>query len=327
VSFQHIIDLVASLPEIDEWPELATTFEGAGNIPRPDWELPLIACQAAGGTRTDALPLAASIACLQLSIMLVDDILDDDPRGAHVRYGSGPVANMALAYNNLALRLVEVAPYTEQQKLAILTEIAKVGLQTAIGQHLDVQNLTGQANYWKVVTAKSTPFYGGALAVGAIAGGAQATLASQMYDLGVLFGEIIQIEDDLTDALETPANADWRQGRNNLLILYAQTTDHDDRDRFGQLLPQIDAPDALAEAQKILVSSGAVAYCAYLLIGRYQQADRLLADMKLPDRPPLEALLDNYADSLLQLLHLTGVELPREELRSQITHRPLGNQD
>lgn len=319
MSFQHISDLVASLPEVGEWPELATTFDRAGDVPRPDWELPLLACQAAGGTRANGLPLAAAVACLQLSIILVDDILDDDPRGAHLRYGSGPAANMALAYNNLALRLVDAAPYDDHQKLVIITEFARVGLQTAVGQHLDVQNLDGQTNYWKVVTAKSTPFYGGALKVGAIAGGAQANLASQMYDLGVLFGEIIQIEDDLTDALETPANADWRQGRNNLLILYAQTTDHGDQDRFGQLLPQIDDPAALAEAQKILVSSGAVAYCAYLLINRYQQADRLLSDMKLPNRPPLADLLDGYADSLLRLLRLAGVELPREELRSQIS--------
>lgn len=322
MSSQRIRELVAALPEVRNWPELANTFDKAGPTPRPDWELPLIACQSAGGERSDALPVAAAIACLQLSIILVDDILDDDPRGAHVHHGVGPTANMALAYNNLAGRLVDAAPYSEGQKQAIMTALARVGLQTAVGQHLDVQNLVGQANYWRVVTAKSTPFYGGALRVGAIAGGASDALASAAYDLGLLFGEIIQIEDDLTDALESPANADWKQGRNNLLILYAQTTDHDRRQRLAELLPLVDEPSALAEAQQILIASGAVAYCAYLLVHRYQAAVQLLAKMKLADPAPLTDLLDSYADSLLGLLQVAGIELSKDVLQEQIGDRP-----
>ena len=318
MSFKHIRDLVAALPEVVDWPELATTFEKAGVAPRPDWELPLIACQAAGGTRADALPLAAAIACLQLSIILVDDILDDDARGAHVRHGPGPIANMALAYNNLATRLVAAASYDANQKLAIMSELTRVGLRTAVGQHLDVQNLVGQANYWKVVTAKSTPFYGGALKVGAIAGGASPALAAATYDLGVLFGEIIQIEDDLDDALQSPANADWTQGRNNLLILYALTTDHARRQRFAELAPHADDPSALAEAQQILVSSGAVSYCAYLLVRRYQEANELLARMDLASPRPLSDLLDAYAESLLRMLRVAGLDLSKEVLQESI---------
>ncbi|MGD2078492.1 MAG: polyprenyl synthetase family protein [Chloroflexota bacterium] len=324
MSFRHIIDLVAALPEVSEWPELATTFEKAGAAPRPDWELPLIACESAGGKRADAHPLAAAVACLQLSIILVDDILDDDPRGAHVRYGTGPIANMALAYNNLALRLVDAAPYNERRKLAIASELGRVGLQTAVGQHLDVQNLAGQSNYWKVVAAKSTPFYGGALKVGAIAGGASETLAASVYDLGVLFGEIIQIEDDLTDALETPANADWQQERNNLLMLYALTTDHPQRQRFAQLKPNVQDQSVLHEAQQILVTSGAVAYCAYLLIHRYQSASKLLNSMNLPAPTPLVDLLDNYAESLLSLMQVAGIALSKEALQEPISdHSPV----
>lgn len=322
MSFEHIRDLVAALPEVAEWPELATTFEKAGVAPRPDWELPLIACQAAGGTRADALPLAAAVACLQLSIILVDDILDDDVRGAHVRHGPGPIANMSLAYSNIAARLVDAGPYDSNQKLAIMSELARVGLQTAVGQHLDVQNLVGQANYWKVVTAKSTPFYGGALKIGAIAGGASETVSASTYDLGVLFGEIIQIEDDLTDALESPANADWSQGRNNLLILYALTTDHAHRQRFAELIPRVSNLAALAEAQQILLSSGAVSYSAYLLVHRYQAARKLLAEINLPAPQLLSDLLEAYAESLLSLLQVAGLELNKEALQESIGAPP-----
>ena len=76
----------------------------------------------------------------------------------------------------------------------------------------------------------------------------------------------------------------------------------------------MDDPAALAEAHQILVSSGAVAYCAYLLVRRYQSARRLLAQMELPNPQPLSVLLDAYADSLLRLLQLAGVDLTREAL-------------
>jgi geranylgeranyl pyrophosphate synthase len=225
---------------------------------------------------------------------------------------------MALAYNNVALRLIENAPFNVSQKAALMSELARVGLQTAVGQHLDVQNLAGQDNYWKVVAAKSTPFYGGALKVGAIAGGAPPEQAEATYDLGLLFGEIIQIEDDLTDALETPANADWTQGRNNLLILYALTTDHKRRQRFVELMPQVQDPSALAEAQRIIVSSGAVAYCAYLLVRRYQSARQLLAHMNLPDVRPLADLLEAYAESLRRMFQVAGIDLTSESLQEPI---------
>lgn len=317
--FQRIIDLVADLPEVTDWPELATVFEKAGDAPRPDWELPLLACQAAGGSRLDALPLAAAIACLQLSIILVDDMLDDDPRGAHLRYGYGATANMALAYQALASRLVENASFSEGQKSAIMAVLARVGLQTAVGQHLDIQNLAGQSNYWRVVAAKSTPFYGGALQVGAIAGGASPGKASRFYDLGVKFGEIIQVEDDLTDALAVPANADWKQGRNNLLILYTQTADHPQRSRFKELLHSIDDEAVLAEAQQILVSSGAVAYGVYLLVERYQSALTILKDADLANPGPMSSLLETYAESLLRLIRLTGVEVSKDILKESLS--------
>ena len=105
-----------------------------------------------------------------------------------------------------------------------------------------MQNLEGEENYWRVVRAKSTPFYGAALQIGALLGGASPAVATGLRDLGVLIGEIIQIHDDLLDAFQTPANPDWEQGRNNLPVLYARTADHPDRVRFVGLLPHIADP-------------------------------------------------------------------------------------
>jgi geranylgeranyl pyrophosphate synthase len=248
---------------------------------------------------------------MYISIILVDDMLDEDPRGEHVRSGNGPTANMALAFQAAAFRVVEQATPDLERRAAVVTSLARLALATALGQHLDFQRPDGEENYWQVVRAKSTPFYGAALQVGALLGNAPMEVAAGVHNLGALLGEIIQIHDDLLDALQTPAAPDW-QGQPNLLILYARTADHPDRARFVSLLPQIDDPQVLREAQQILIRCGAVSYCAYHLLRRHQAVRALLDALPLADPTPMRELLVQQTQPLIQLLRTTGTELPAE---------------
>jgi geranylgeranyl diphosphate synthase type I len=300
---------VLALPEVAAWPEMAGFFERKSR-PRPDWNSPLLACQAVGGDASLTTPGAAAIACLQVSIILVDDMLDEDPRGEHLRRGSGPTANLALAFQAAAFRVIEQAAVSADRRAAVIASLAWLALATALGQHWDVQNLNGEKNYWKVVRAKSTPFYGAALHVGALLGGASDPVAEGLRDFGVLIGEIIQIRDDLFDAFQTPANPDWKQGRNNLPILFARTADHLDRARFLDLLPRTDDPLALQEAQQILIHCGAVSYCAYHLVKRHREARQLLEGIPLADPAPMMDLLARETQPLVELLRTSGVEIP-----------------
>jgi len=296
MNVEGIKALVLSLPEVAAWPEMAKIFDRAADRPRPDWDLPGLACRAVGGDVSLALPAAAAIACMQVSIILVDDMLDHDPRGEHLRSGNGPAANLALAYQALAFRLVERMEVREEVRTAISASLAWLALK----------------NYWKVVRAKSTPFYGAALYVGALLGGASPKVADRLKDLGIIIGEIIQLHDDLLDAFQVPANPDWRQGRNNLLILFTRTADHPSSDRFEELLGRIDDPDILHEAQQILIKCGAVSYCAYHLIRRHRQARQLLESCHLADPAPLADLLARQTQPLVNLLRASGAELPDE---------------
>jgi len=300
---------VLALPEVAAWPEMAGFFERESR-PRPDWNLPLLACQAVGGDASLATPGAAAIACLQISIILVDDMLDEDPRGEHLRRGNGPTANLALAFQAAAFRVIEQAAVSADRRAAVTASLAWLALATALGQHWDVQNLKGEENYWKVVRAKSTPFYSAALHIGALLGEASDPVAEGLRDFGVLIGEIIQIRDDLFDAFQTPANPDWRQGRNNLPILYARTADHPDRARFMALLPRADDPPALQEAQQILITCGAVSHCAYHLVKRHQEARQLLEGVLLTDPAPMMDLLARQTQPLVELLQTSGAEIP-----------------
>ena len=102
----HIINAIRALPEVDVWPELATLFERATEAPNKDWYIPLRACQAVGGEAESAILAGVALACLQVSIILVDDILDEEPDAEYTRRGAGPTANMALALGAIPFRLL-----------------------------------------------------------------------------------------------------------------------------------------------------------------------------------------------------------------------------
>lgn len=275
---------VLALPEFQVWPELFAAFERSGTQPRLDWELPELACRSVGGDREAGLVGAAAIACLQISIILVDDILDEDPRGEHRKIGPGRAANLALALQGAAGQLIARAPLDAAGQAAAQRCLVDAAVKTAYGQDLDALNLDGEANYWRVVENKSTPFYGAALELGALLGGAAPDTAASLYRLGTLIGEIIQLNDDVTDAFQTPANPDWLRGRNNLLILYARTAPHAEQAAFLQLLSEIQSPGALAAAQQILIRSGAASYALFHITQRVEKAKALVAALPLADR-------------------------------------------
>ena len=305
---ESIIAPALALPEVAAWPGMVELLERAERKPRLDWKLPLLACQVLGRDTSLAIPGAAAIACIQISIILVDDMLDEDPRGEHLRSGVGPTANLALALQAAAFRVIGQAAVGADRRAGVIDSLAAMCLATSLGQHLDVQNLDGEENYWKVVRAKSTPFYAAALHVGALLAGATVPVTEGLRDLGILIGEIIQIRDDLVDAFQAPANPDWQQGRNNLALLYARTASHPERARFIELLPEASDAQALRQAQKILIDSGAVSYCAYQLIRRRQEAKRLLDSLPLNCPVPITNLLARQTSPVVSLLETVGVE-------------------
>jgi geranylgeranyl diphosphate synthase, type I len=305
---------IFALPEFSAWPEMAAVFERTNGSLSREWELPGLACQAVGSTVDAALVGAAALACIQLSIVLVDDMLDDDPRGDYHHLGYGPTANLALAYQAAAFALVKSAPVDAERRAGLAGWLAHIGLGTALGQYHDAHNAGDEAAYWQVVRGKSGPFYGAALAMGALLGGGSQEVTESLNKLGILIGETSQIYDDLADALRSPARPDWQHGRNNLLILYALTAHYPDRARFETCLPQVDDPAILREAQQILVTCGAVSYCAYQVVRRYRAAQQLLASLPLVDPSLLVEGLERQRKPLEALFQAAGAELPAELL-------------
>lgn len=284
-------ELVFSVPGMDRWSEMNEFFPDTQDDVRLDWQLPGIACAAVGGEFDAVFPAMAALACIQVSIILVDDMLDEEPAGAHHRFGNGRTANMALALQAAGSVLMEQCRVKAAYRAVAAHVLNRMALATAAGQELDVRNLSGEENYWQVVRAKSTPFYGAGLEIGALLGGASPQMAQVMYNVGVLFGEAIQIYDDLEDAFQSPANSDWAQGRNNLALLYGLIADYPQKEAFLRYKSQAADVVALHNAQQLLIDSGAVSYCAFQLIQRHTAARQALDSVALCRRDRVDFLL------------------------------------
>ena len=90
--YQSTIEYLLKLPIFNSWQDIESILRRAASTHPQAWELPVITCQAVGETTEKAISASAALACAQISIILVDDMLDEDPRGEYHRIGSGRAA-------------------------------------------------------------------------------------------------------------------------------------------------------------------------------------------------------------------------------------------
>jgi len=310
--FRYLMDL----PIVNSWPDMRTTLEIITKKKPRDWQLPVLACEAIGGRYEPLVPGIAAIACMQISIILIDDMLDADPRGAYNRIGEASAANLAVAFQAAGIDALVQSNLAINVKLAALQSINQMILKTAFGQYLDVQNPNSEDAYWELIRTKSAPFFGTGLQIGALISGVSIETSEKFKEFGHIYGELIQIHDDLNDVMAVPANPDWILGRSPLPILFAQTVDHPEKDYFRYLRERISEPGALSEAQGILIRCGAVSYCIHQIIQRYQTALALISNLELNTAKPLQALLGDVINPVIRLMASIGVEEPKSLIHS-----------
>lgn len=303
--YHAAVQTLLEQPAVTQWPLLQHTLRQAGGQPPVAWDFPIAGCTAVGGTPEAVMPAVAAITCAHIAIILIDDILDDDPRGEYRHLGAGRAANLATGLASLGQHMLERTPCAQPALAASI--YARLMGNTAYGQDLDVQNTHTEEGYWAVAKAKSSPYFATALSLGGLYGGADAALTAALGKFGALFGEVMQIHDDLNDCLAEPANVDWLQGRAPLPLLFAELVPHPQQPRFLELRSQVQDAHALREAQQILVSSGAISYCVNELLMRQKQLEALLAGMALANPAPLQQILAQAVAPIEHLFSSVGV--------------------
>lgn len=308
------VDYIRDAPIFEQWPEMFQLYKQVAETEPYGWILSTAACYAVGGTPEQVLPVVAAYGCLQNAILLIDDLLDEDPRGMHHQYGVGVAANMASAFQALSLQLIFDSDYSPEVKTEIIRSLNEMMARLAVGQYWDVKNPGTEEGYWQVVSMKSSPYSAAALEVGALAGGASADVTSKLKDFGELYGEFMQLNDDLKDVMAVPASTDWTLGRYPLPILFAEKVDHPDRAHFIELREKALDPAALHEAQTILIRCGAISYGIDQLLVRYQESKGVLAALALPNSNELEILLEKTVSASRRVLATLGNGYKLEEL-------------
>lgn len=304
---QSTVDYLLTLPIFDSWQEMRRILQQLATKRPRDWQLPVIACRAVGEPAEKAIPASAALACVQISIILVDDMLDDDPRGEYRRMGSGRASNFALAFQAAGMEALVSSGASSSVRLAALDSLNRMMLTTAHGQELDIQNPEDEAAYWRVVENKSAPFYGCAIRLGALLAEAGEQVTQHLERLGRLYGEMIQIHDDLNDAMAIPANPDWLQKRKPLPILFALTVEHSDRPRFLDLYQDVSDENALKQAQGILIRCGAVSYCVDQLIRRHLMTQDILNKTPLANKEAVDSLIEGVIAPVWKLFETLGI--------------------
>lgn len=302
--YDSAIDLLLTQPAVQQWPLLERVVRSAMGRPPVAWDFPIAGCLAVGGPAESAIAPVAAITCAHIAIILIDDILDEDPRGEYRQLGAGRAANLASALGSLGQQVLDL--HACQQPALASRTYAQLLSDTAYGQDLDVQNPHSEQGYWAVAKAKSSPYFAAALSLGGLYGGTQDETATALRQFGALFGEVMQIHDDLNDCLAEPANVDWLQGRAPLPLLFAELVPHPEQQRFVELRSQVQEPMALQEAQQILVRSGAISYCVNELLVRQEKLELMLAEMRLANPTPLRQILDQAVAPIKHLFEAVG---------------------
>ena len=312
--FEEMKRRVRGLRQVASWSQMIELVERPIHRETSVWEYPVAACRALGGTEEAALPAAAAVFCSVISIHLVDDLLDEDPRGDYRILGAGEVSNLALAFQAAGHLLLDDPGIPPEIRPSLQASFADMSLSTCFGQGLDAREAHSEEEYWRIVEGKTPPLFGEALRLGALLGGAPAETADRFACLGRVLGRSIQVGDDATDALETPARPDWKRRGNSLPLLYAMTAAHPDRGEFLRLSAHVENPETLAAAQKILLRCGAISYCTLKLVEFSREAMDLLARLPLQNPEPIARLVELHRRPLRRLLEAAGVKEPAELL-------------
>jgi geranylgeranyl pyrophosphate synthase len=304
--FKKVVAYVKEKNLFGEWVEMLEIFEDVAGKEPIGWDIVSHACVGVGGTIEQTIPGVAAIGCLQIAILAIDDLLDHDPHGIYHKIGEGGAANLASSFQAAGLQVILDEDLPAATKIAAANSLNEMMGMTALGQMRDIQIVDNEADYWEVVRMKSSPYCRAALHVGALLGGASLEVGEQIRELGVIYGELLQIHDDVRDTLKTPAEPDWLNWHPTLPILFAQVVDHPDRERFMALRETIAEPDSLREAQTILIRCGAISYCLDQLVTRYQKAKTLLAEIDLVNPGSFELLFEDMIEPAREMVKALG---------------------
>lgn len=263
--------------------------------------LPILSCEANGGSHEQAAFLLAAWRLTRLALKIYDDVEDGD-------------INCQQAHAiNVAMGLLSTAQLVLQSESTHGDECCRAFnqmlLRAGAGQHCDLAqthsaNIVALPEEWMIIVkAKSGEFFGWASWVGAaIVGGTKEDL-SAYQNYGRCLGVLLQIADDFGGVWNPDDNSDLLTGSFSLPVCYGlAVTKGEARTRLIKLLSRARAGeiDAEQDAKQFLIDLGAQVYLLAIAQMEYQQAVTALEsiDLSVSSRSKFITLLDETMPGL-----------------------------
>ena len=273
--------------------------------------LVVLGCEAAGGTRAQALEASVGVELLHAYLLIHDDFMDRDEvrRGGPTLHtalgralGDQLGGSSALLLGSLCeawgLELVLSAPVAPERAVAAGRVVAQALQQVTAGQLADLTAPSGpelsEADVLAVQRMKTGSYtFELPLRLGAILGGASAAVLEALEKFARPLGQAFQIADDLLGTFGAPQTTgkpnvnDLREGKRTLLVVRAlASAQRSDAAQLRAGLGKRDLSDAgAAGLRDILVRSGAEKWAR-------AEAERLCAEaLRALDGAPLPASL------------------------------------
>jgi octaprenyl-diphosphate synthase len=306
--YSQIITYLQNQKTFKNWARLQGFCTSIINEKPKHIQIPSLIADAYGVGQAQQITAGSCLALMYTAIIALDDLLDEDLRFVSEAQPASQLANMSAGLVGMSFQIAK--ELDQEDSIDASAILADLLVNVSFGQALDTTNPEDEDAYWQVVRLKSGAFFAGAFGLGGVAGGAPSEDVETLAQLGETYGIMLQIHDDLRDALEVPANPDWVNGRLTLPILFAHLVDHSERERFDKIRGLVDDPTLLREAQEILVRSGAFSYGLYQIQEYHQVALNQLDRLSLRDTSLIEKLfielakpVENLIESLLDNIH------------------------
>jgi geranylgeranyl diphosphate synthase type I len=198
--------------------------------------LAMLACEAAGGKREDALYAGIAVELVHNFSLVHDDIMDRDElrRGqpaVHVKWGEPAAILAGDALFAKAFEAVDLAPVGADLKAAMLHELAVATRKLCEGQQRDMelQAAVGAspAEYFEMIHGKTGRLYECAARLGGLSARAPTARVDALATYGKALGRGFQVRDDVLGVvgdeakLGKPWGSDVRNGKRTLIYLTA----------------------------------------------------------------------------------------------------------
>ena len=210
-----------------------------GKALRPS--LCLFACEAAGGTASEAIPTAVALEFIHNFSLIHDDIQDQDETRHHrpTLWAVWGVSKALVAGNVLRVTADMSLAYLVEQGVAIDRALAAVGLLTEAylemieGQYMDLsfegRPDIGMDEYLTMISRKTGALIRCAANLGATIGTRDEATVEAFREFGRSLGYVFQIRDDVLgvwgdeETTGKPVGADIRRKKNSFPVVYAMS--------------------------------------------------------------------------------------------------------